>query len=347
LTASLRQSRLAPSAYYWKAYALNRLGKRDEALAALSEISKQFPQSRWLNDAKALEAEVKQASGQGVPPESQSDEDLKLYAINALNHSDSERALPLLEKLIGDAKNSPRLKERALFVLAQNSSEKARAVVAQYARGGANPDLQLRAIEYLGTFRSKDSQQTLAGIYTSVSDVNLKRAVVRSYMISRDVEHLMAVAKSETNSELRHEAIKGLVAMQASDEVAKLYSGESTYEGRETILRYMSGSRNAAKLLDIAKTEKDNRLRLAAIRQIGTVRKESSAGDLAQLYASESDKKNKIAIMEALLMQGSAKQLVDLARKESDPELKRQAVHKLSSMRSKEASDYMVELLNK
>ena len=122
------RSARAEGAYYWKAYALNKLGKRDEAVAALGELVKHFPQSRWLNDAKALTAEVKQATGQGVSPESQNDEDLKLYAINALVNSDPERAVPLLDKLLGEAKTSPRLKERALFVLAQSRTDQARAI---------------------------------------------------------------------------------------------------------------------------------------------------------------------------------------------------------------------------
>ena len=52
--------------FYWKAYALNKLGKRDEAQAALAEIPKQFPQSRWINDAKALQVEIQQAKGTGA-----------------------------------------------------------------------------------------------------------------------------------------------------------------------------------------------------------------------------------------------------------------------------------------
>jgi len=41
------------------------------------------------------------------------------------------------------------------------------------------------------------------------------------------------------------------------------------------------------------------------------------------------------------------KALVDLARKEADPDLKVFAVRQLSTMKSKEATDYLVELLNK
>ena len=71
-----------------------------------AEIPKQFPQSRWINDAKALQVEIQQASGTAVSPESQSDEDLKLLAINSLMNSEPDRAIPLLEKVVNDPKNN-------------------------------------------------------------------------------------------------------------------------------------------------------------------------------------------------------------------------------------------------
>ena len=54
------------AAYYWKAYSLARLGQRAESLAAVSELTKRYPNSRWLKDARALEVEVRQSSGQTV-----------------------------------------------------------------------------------------------------------------------------------------------------------------------------------------------------------------------------------------------------------------------------------------
>ncbi len=277
----------ADGAYYWKAYALNKLGKRDEALATLAELSKQFPQSSWLNDANALKAEVQQGKGQAISPENQADEDLKLYAINALINSDADRAVPLLEGLLSNPKMSPRLKERALFVLAQSRSDKAHEIVGRYAKGGSNPDLQLTAVQYLGTYRSKESRQLLSEVYTSVSDVNVKRAVLRSFEMSRDVEHLTAIAKSEQNVDLRREAI----------------------------------------------------------RQLGNIRDEQTTASLVAIYGSESDKEIKTEILNSLRNQGAVKQIIDCARKETDPELKKTAVRYLSEMRSKEAMDYLMEIL--
>jgi len=44
-----------------------RLARRDEALATIAELRKAFPNSRWLDDAKALEVEVRQASVSAAP----------------------------------------------------------------------------------------------------------------------------------------------------------------------------------------------------------------------------------------------------------------------------------------
>ena len=58
----------ADGALYWKAYALAKLGRRPEALAALDELGKKHPQSRWLNDARVMRVEIGQAGGKPSRP---------------------------------------------------------------------------------------------------------------------------------------------------------------------------------------------------------------------------------------------------------------------------------------
>src|SRR5471030_1905482 len=89
--AASRGGSRADGALYWKAYTLNRLGRRDEALAAIAELAKSYAGSRWLDDARALELEVKQTRGQPVSPDEATDEDLKLLALNGLVQSDPDR----------------------------------------------------------------------------------------------------------------------------------------------------------------------------------------------------------------------------------------------------------------
>src|SRR4029453_6891586 len=136
-------------ALYWKAYALHKRGRKAEAQAAIAELRKSYASSRWTSEAKALELEIQQAAGRAPSPEHENDEELKLLALDSLMNTDSERALPMLEEFLKSG-NSPRLKDRALFVLSQSEAPRARVILLGTARGGTNPDLQLKAAKYPG-----------------------------------------------------------------------------------------------------------------------------------------------------------------------------------------------------
>ena len=66
---------------------------------------------------------------------------------------------------------------------------------------------------------------------------------------------------------------------------------------------------------------------------------------LTGIYASDASIDVKKAVINALFLQGNATGLVSLARAEKNVELKKDIVSKLSVMKSKEATDYLMELL--
>ncbi|MBZ5610154.1 MAG: HEAT repeat domain-containing protein [Acidobacteriia bacterium] len=336
----------ADGAYYWRAYAQNKAGRRDDALASLTELQNNYASSRWLDDAKALQVEIRQQAGQPVSPESATDEDLKLLALQSLVNTDPERSVPMLEKLLKSS-NSPRLKERALFVLAQSRSEKSRALLTEVAKGGSNPDLQIKAIEYLGVYGGRDNVQALADVYKSSNDVSVKQTILNSFMVSGNRDNLLAVAKSETNTELKVHAIRLLGNVGGQADLAQLYSNESAPEVKRAIIQGLFVAGQADKLVDLAKNEKDAGLRHQAIQQLGVMGRSKTGTALAGMYAQETDPDNKKAIISALFVQGNAAALVEIARKESDVNMKKDVVQKLSLMHSKEASDYLMELLAK
>ena len=68
---------------------------------------------------------------------------------------------------------------------------------------------------------------------------------------------------------------------------------------------------------------------------------------LLAIYSKSSDEESKKAVADALFVADDAHDLVSLARAEKDPEAKKNIVGKLAVMHNKEATDYMVELLNK
>ncbi len=330
-------------AMYWKAYALDRLGQRADALTTLQELTKTYPNSRYLGDAKALEIEVRQKAGQPVKPEDHADEDLKVMAMNSLMQTDPDRAIPMLDQVL-KGHDSPKVKQRALMVLGMSESPKARDVLVTIAKGGGNPDLQLKAIRYLG-MRNRSNGQLLGEIYGSTKDTDVKREIIRSLGMSRDVDQLLNIAKSEPSPELRIEAIRQLGMSRAGNQLFQLYTMEGAANLRQEILRSMIMSGDAQRAAELAKKEADAQTRAGAVRSLGMTDTAKTGDALVQIYKSDKDQGVKKAVVDALRMQNNAKALVDLARQETDPVMKKEIVSRLSTMKSKEATDYMLELL--
>jgi len=334
------------AALYWKAYAQNRMGKRDTALSTIADLKRRFPQSRWQKDAAALEIEARQSTGNPAHPDNQGDCDLKMLAIQGLMNSDPERGVPLLEKVLSGG-TCPKEKSKALFVMAQSGSPQSREILGKIARGQSNPDLQRKAVEYLGIFGGAESRKTLAEVYASSSDASVKHAILRSYMIGGDHERLFAAAKGEKDESLRREAIRQLGLVHGTSELEQLYQTETSLDVRREILQAFFLAGDSTKLLQSAQSEKDPGLRRAAIRNLGLVHSNDSGKALQAIYAKETDREVREEVLNAFFLQGNASALVAIARSEKDPELKKTAVQKLSLMHSKEGTEYLMELLQK
>ena len=332
------------AALYWKAYSLSKLGQRDAALSSLADLQKRFADSRWSRDARSLEMEVRQASGQRIAPDSQNDEELKLLALRGIMQSDPEQAYPIIEKML-TGPNSPKVKDRALFVLSQSRGARARDIIANVAKGNANPDLQLKAIQYLGIMNGPENRQLLADVYKSSPDPAVRKRILRSFMTSGDKEHLLAVAKTETTPELRGEAVQQLGVMRAGAELNELYQSEASADVKKRIIQAMFIGNQADKLIELARGERDPELRKTAIRNLGLMRSAGAAETLVAIYGSDTSPDVRKAVVNALFLQNNAKALVDLARAEKNPDMKKEIVSKLSIMKSKEATDYLMELL--
>lgn len=334
------------AALYWKAYAENRMGKREAALATLTDMKKRFPQSRWQKDAGALEIEVRQSSGQPVKPADQSDEELKMLALQGIMNGDPQKGLSILEGIL-NGPSTPKLKSRALFMAAQSGRPEAREVLGKIALGQSNPELQREAIKYLGLFGGAQARQVMAQVYAGTSDVSVKRAILRAYMLGGDKEHLFAAAKSEKDESLRREAIRQLGLVHGVSELEQLYQMETSTDLRREILQAFFLAGESGKLVQAAQSEKDPELRRTAIRNLGLIHSDESSKALQTIYGRETNRSLKEEVLNAYFLQGNATALVAIARSEKDPELKKTAVSKLSLMHSKEATDYLMELLQK
>jgi HEAT repeat protein len=334
----------ADAALYWKAYAQNRTGQREAALVTITELRDKYPTSRWLKDARALDLEVRTQTGSPVSPSSEPDDDLKLMAVNSLMRSDPSAAFPVLEKVL-TSDNSERVKEQALFVLAQSSSPDATKLLTTIATGKTDPDLQVKAIRVMGMMGNDQARKQLASLYTLSSNDRVKRAILQSYMQSGSRDLLLHVAQTEPNPDLRRDAIRQLALTGGEEQLWQLYQSDKSPDDRKAILQSMFLSGNTSRLVQVAKTDSDPELRAAAVKSLGLMGNKVPGETMVSLYESDKDAQVRKAVLNSLFLQQNGKALVDLARREKDPEMKKEIVSKMALIHSKEVTDYMMELL--
>ena len=333
------------AALYWKAYCQFKLGRRDEAIASIAQLRKEYPQSSYLKDAAVLEVDAKQTR----PEDIQDNDEIKLLAINAMKDSDSERAVPLLQDVLSKT-NSLRVKRAALSVLAQINNPKARQILLSYAKGTGNPDLQMEAIRYIAVNRDKQTTSTeLRQIYEATEDVNVRRAIIAAYHSAGNKPELMRIAEAGgTPTAIRQQAISGLTNLAAPTELFALYQKETDRDLKVQMVSAFSSMGAIEQLSQILKTEKDVEVRRRAIRSLGSVRSDKTRQMLVDLYAGETDIDNRKVVISALGSQDNAEALVAIARKETNLPLKTEIVRRLSELANrgnKIAGEYMLEIL--
>ena len=338
----------AEGALFWKAYAENKEGQPAHALDTCAQLRRTYPKSHWLNECGALEIEVRGKSGHPVQPQAEQDDELKLLALSAIMQQDESRAIPAIQQILnGDS--SDKLKERALFVLSQSNSKQAQDLIGQIARGQSNPALQVKAIRMFSAIRGKQSVDLLADVYQHSNNEAVKKAVLQSYLVTGSPDKLVEAARNESNPQLAKTAVQQLGALGATAQLQTLYGETKSPETKANIISGLiaAGPKGAEVLGAIATSEQDPDLRRKAIRNLGIAGGANTAPKLVATYQNNADPETKKAAVEALFLANDAHDLVALAKAEKDPGLKQKIVQQLSIMQYKEATAYMIELLNK
>ena len=338
----------ADAALYWEAYAANKQGNAAHALEICAELRHAYPQGNWVKECSALEIEIHGKSDDPVPPQAEQDEELKLLALNSLMQQDEAHAVPIIQQILNSDK-SEKLKNRALFVLAQDQSPQAQALLGQVASGERNPALQRKAIEMLAVARGKQAAETLANIYRQSTNEEVKKAILHTYLVIGTPDPLVEAARHESDPQLVRTAVHTLGAMGATAQLLALYHDTSDPKVKADVISGLipAGPKGADALGSIAGSEQDPELRRKAIRNLGIAGGMSAAPTLVAIYKKSTDVETKKAVAQALFLAGDSHDLVELARAEKDPAAKQSLVQQLSIMHDKEATDYMLEILNK
>src|SRR5260370_16316284 len=103
---------------------------------------------------------------------------------------------------------------------------------------------------------------------------------------------------------------------------------------------------DAEGIYEIAKADSDPAVRKKAINNLGIFGGSAGTGMLVNLYNSPIDTQSKKEGINALFIHGAAKEMVALAPKETNPELKTTWLHNISIMPSPQIPDHVNYYLN-
>ncbi len=338
-------------ALYWKAYSQYKLGKTDDALATVAVLRRDHGSSPYLQDAKVLEADARTRSGKPLNPADVDDEELKALAIQGLIRQDAARGVDAAEIQLGKT-NSLRFKRQLLYLLATSEVPKAYQILLNFAKGGANPDLQLEAIQYLSANRNRQastaSSKDLMDIYQSTNSTDVKLAIIGALRSSGNQTALThIVTQSSAPVAIRSSALTGLAGVMSPQDLWTLYEKETNKDLRMQMVSAFGSMQAIDHLNRVIKTEKDPEVRRRALRSLGNMKTEKTGTMLVDLYGGETDVEAKKSIIQSLGNQNNAEGLVAIARKEQSLTLKTDIVRKLSEMapRNKVAADYLMEII--
>ena len=163
----------------------------------------------------------------------------------------------------------------------------------------------------------------------------------------RAAQLIASIARGAAHAELQSDAIKylGISGQRNLKLLGEVYQSTANGEVKKEILRAYMLAGAKQPLFTAARSEKDPNLRATAVRTLGLMGGERTGATLVQMYRGESDAQVRRAALEGLFVQGNARALVELAKSEKDPRWKREIVQKLAVMNSKDAADYLTDLL--
>ena len=208
--------------------------------------------------------------------------DVREQAVFWLSNVRDERVVDLLGQMANN-NSDPAIQEKAIFALSNTRSEKASQILRDVAqRETASKGAREQAIFWLGNRRDTSSTAFLRGLYTRLTDKDLKEKVLFSVSNQRAAgngQWLLGIATNERETmELRKQALfwAGNNKAATTAEIAALYDRVTDKEMKEQVIFVLSqNSKDTAaidKLMAIARSDTDREMRSKAIFWLGQSR---------------------------------------------------------------------------
>jgi HEAT repeat protein/predicted negative regulator of RcsB-dependent stress response len=376
-----QETKYAARALYWQAYSQYKLGGKSDlknAERALEVHLDKYSDTGTREDAMELyyrvlgqlakggdkDAAQKLAEDTGRQLDMVDDVDVdvdvdeKMAALHALINMRSEKALPILEKILTDPNpKNAELREQSLFLVSQLDSDKATDILIEVARNDPSPEVRQNAVFWLSQTHSDKAADFLEELLVESDDPEIQEKVVFALSQigdARALATLRRIAMDRTKSEeLRANAIFWLGQSGGLDDilfVKELYGKLEDAELKEKVIFSVAqGSRNGDWLLEIVNDPKEPaEVRKQALFWAGQSNAIDAEG-LAKVFRTSKDPEMREQAIFALSQRPEKKAIkimIELAREEKNPRMRKQLVFWIGQSGDPDAEEFLLEIIN-
>ena len=205
------------------------------------------------------------------------DSEVRQQAVFWLSQVGGDRAVSAIDSILRST-TDPELQDKAIFALSQIDSPASAKILRDYAeRPTASVESRSKAIFWIGQKDSPDNAAYLRGLYTRLTDDDLKEKTIFSLAQmggDDNLKWLMDLAVNEREPvEMRKKALFWAGQSGAAlDQLVALYAKTTNHDMKDQLIFVYSQRDEAGaldELIDIAKHETDKELRKKAIFWIG------------------------------------------------------------------------------
>ncbi len=371
------RSGYADDALYWSAFAYYRLAERDDdrrdyqrALERLELLKSDYSTSDALADADELMARIQGRLAElGDAPSAARvreradrdvDDEMRLIALDALLQMDSDDAFPILRRLLIDnrERNEAKIREKAVFILSQNSSDETTDILLDVARNDPDREVRLQAVFWLSQVDDRRAVEALIDVLADADDEELQEKAIfaLSQHDSEDAARALRGYATDRDKpdELREHAIFWLGQHDSAHNfqfLSDLYGDLRSPELKEKVIFAMAqqdARRNRDWLLQRVKDrDEGNEMRKQALFWLGQQGHIpcSELGDLVHEFDDEEILEQLTFVLGQRKEDACVDALIAIARSTQNTELRKNAVFWLGQTRNPRALRFLEELI--
>ena len=291
---------------------------------------------------------------------------VKAEALGALGQMDATSALPVVKKVLARRDECTKeLRRRALYVVGRQAGPEAATIILDVAKNDTDASLRAEAMRWLPRVAGDNAVPQLEELLRTSTEESAQRSVV-SALSSIDSDRARRairtiIERADASESVRRDAIVSVTrerdgrAANAEDlaYVRSLYPKLESARLKEAVLIAMGRVETVESqqfLMGIVRNQNETpSLRAAALQRLG--RMESvSVNDIAKLYDIADTRSLREQVLQGLSQRKedvAVDKMIEIARKDTDPQIRRSAINMLARSSNKRAQDFIKEIFDR